>query len=615
MAYQWYLKNQPLPLATDLTFIVSSVSLANAGSYYLVASNPYGTATSSLAYVAVILPPSVIAISQQPQSQTVNAGGSVSFHVAATGAGPFTYQWFKNGIPINGATSSTHAIPMVTPNDAGAYSAIVWNGVGSAVSQAATLAVTIVPGLTIPLAVNCSNAVWTTCTNSPWFPQTAVTADGDGAAQSGPVGDSQTSWLQATVQGKGTLQFTWRVSSEVHDYLRFYADGVSEGAISGTTTWQTVSLTLTNTGDHVLLWQYVKSKSGTGGADAGWLDQVSWSPVTATLSAVASPIGSGVIAGCGTFPVGSSNTLVALPTLGWRFEQWENGATTPQRVVVVPDGGLTCTATFVQAAISIAEAVNTTNLLWSTGGDAQWAGMAIASAYDGTNAAQSGAIGDLQSSWVQTTVTGPGTLSFWWRVSSEEDCDYLDFDTDGETRYWISGETEWQQRTIRLTAGQHTVQWTYWKDESISVGQDAGWLDQVVWSPDVQPLSGFALWANQKGATCPAASFFAEDRDCDGVFNGFEYAFGTNWVPGEAMLQIRTVNGQIVVETPCQDTTTLPYVELTVKACTNLTTDAAAWTLPVNPATNCAGKPCNRSWFEPQGIPQSAFFRLETKLK
>ena len=39
------------------------------------------------------------------------------------------------------------------------------------------------------------------------------------------------------------------------------------------------------------------------------------------------------------------------------------------------------------------------------------------------DAARSGSLLDGQVAWLQTTVTGPGTLSFWWNVSSEEGAD------------------------------------------------------------------------------------------------------------------------------------------------------------------------------------------------
>ena len=82
---------------------------------------------------------------------------------------------------------------------------------------------------------------------------------------------------------------------------------------------------------------------------------------------------------------------------------------------------------------------------------------------------------------MQTTVTnGPGTLTFWWSVSSELDYDYLEFYLDGMLQNGrISGEVNWNQQTFNIAAGSHTLRWRYVKDIGISSGQDRGWVDQV----------------------------------------------------------------------------------------------------------------------------------------
>ncbi|MBC8096126.1 MAG: LamG domain-containing protein, partial [Akkermansiaceae bacterium] len=72
------------------------------------------------------------------------------------------------------------------------------------------------------------------------------------------------------------------------------------------------------------------------------------------------------------------------------------------------------------------------NFVWTTGGDAPWFTQSTTT-YDGIDAAQSGMIGHDQYSLLETTVTGPGTLSFWWFVSSDDydGYDRLEFSIDG----------------------------------------------------------------------------------------------------------------------------------------------------------------------------------------
>jgi PKD repeat protein len=67
-------------------------------------------------------------ITAQPQSQTVTAGQSVTFNVTAAGTAPLSYQWYKDGTAISGATSSSYSISNVQTANAGTYTVTVSNG-------------------------------------------------------------------------------------------------------------------------------------------------------------------------------------------------------------------------------------------------------------------------------------------------------------------------------------------------------------------------------------------------------------------------------------------------------------------------------------------------------
>src|ERR1700692_4143216 len=47
---------------------------------------------------------------QGAQAQTVTAGQPATFSVTPAGTGPFTYQWYVNGVAINGAVSSSYTV-------------------------------------------------------------------------------------------------------------------------------------------------------------------------------------------------------------------------------------------------------------------------------------------------------------------------------------------------------------------------------------------------------------------------------------------------------------------------------------------------------------------------
>lgn len=85
-----------------------------------------------------------------PASQEVCQGQSVAFSVQATGDGPLSYQWRRNGTDIPAATSAWYELEEVQPDDAGEYDVVVSNACGSVTSNAATLTVNMPPTMTLP---------------------------------------------------------------------------------------------------------------------------------------------------------------------------------------------------------------------------------------------------------------------------------------------------------------------------------------------------------------------------------------------------------------------------------------------------------------------------------
>ncbi len=143
---------------------------------------------------------------------------------------------------------------------------------------------------------------------------------------------------------------------------------------------------------------------------------------------------------------------------------------------------------------ALGEALNATQLVWSTGGSASWYGQPSIT-HDGVSAAQSGLITHNQSTWFESVITGPATLSWWWKVSSEASYDYLRFYVNGSVKESISGALDWQHKQYVLATGIYTCRWTYSKDGSASVGSDAGWVDEVVVSYPSGPV--LALSSNR----------------------------------------------------------------------------------------------------------------------
>ena len=132
----------------------------------------------------------------------------------------------------------------------------------------------------------------------------------------------------------------------------------------------------------------------------------------------------------------------------------------------------------------MAEAVDS-GLSYTTGGDADWQPTNWPYHYGGDSA--EGTAWDDGESWLQTEVEGAGTITFWWKVSSEANSDYLEFYIDGQLQnYPISGEQAWAEKNYTITGSStHTLRWRYAKNASGSAGDDTGWVDQVQWSGQV----------------------------------------------------------------------------------------------------------------------------------
>ncbi|HEX3716380.1 MAG TPA: immunoglobulin domain-containing protein [Verrucomicrobiae bacterium] len=205
LTYRWSRNGTPL---TDngstisgsamATLTLSDVTASADGVYTCAVTNSQGGGQISSGATLEVVDP---AISVPPQSMTANYLGTASFTVTALGTGPFRYQWLFNGAPLvngpsisgSGATvanaqSQTLSLADVTYLDAGSYSVIVTNAVGSTnVSSAAILTVND-PSITVqPVS------------------QTSTLAGG------------QTS-LTVTAAGSPTLNYQWYDSAGiVHD--------------------------------------------------------------------------------------------------------------------------------------------------------------------------------------------------------------------------------------------------------------------------------------------------------------------------------------------------------------------------------------------------------------
>ncbi len=148
--FQWYRDGVEIAGATNQTYAVtlSPVFAAEAHDYRVVVTGAGGSVTSGTVVVTDV-PPQAPVITTQPADTTVPVRATASFYVYATGAGPFTYEWRKNGQPLVASPSHPYlyasgpslTLDNVSPADAGVYEVFVSNRGGGTLSREARLIV------------------------------------------------------------------------------------------------------------------------------------------------------------------------------------------------------------------------------------------------------------------------------------------------------------------------------------------------------------------------------------------------------------------------------------------------------------------------------------------
>ncbi len=170
LRYQWYFQTSPLLNQTNRQLTLNPVTTNAAGSYFVLASNQFGSVTSAVVQLTVNQPP---VLQQALSNIVVNAGSTVTFAVAASGNSPLTYAWQYNGTTI-AVTNSTLLLTNIQPAQSGFYRVTISNQYGS-VSSSARVSVFGSAGLIVAWGDNSGGQ-----TNSPTsFADAVAIAGGD----------------------------------------------------------------------------------------------------------------------------------------------------------------------------------------------------------------------------------------------------------------------------------------------------------------------------------------------------------------------------------------------------------------------------------------------------
>ncbi|MCF7912883.1 MAG: T9SS type A sorting domain-containing protein [Candidatus Cloacimonetes bacterium] len=127
------------------------------------------------------------------------------------------------------------------------------------------------------------------------------------------------------------------------------------------------------------------------------------------------------------------------------------------------------------------ESGDLSNWEWTTSGNANWF-VTTEAPYEGSYCVESGDIGNSQISSlsIELDVLYDDEISFFRKVSSEANWDYLLFYIDDEEIDSWSGTQAWAQVSYPISAGSHELSWVYDKDGSLSSGSDCAWLDYII---------------------------------------------------------------------------------------------------------------------------------------
>lgn len=395
-------------------------------------------------------------------------------------------------------------------------------GVGQQTLSLSSVSELLSPDEAIGEALDAPELEWYTSEPLPWMRREDFGRDW---AESVLPITLKESTLQTVISGPGALKFLWRTASPDRSsrdstwlgpspslrqaFVKFLIDGEERTELTGVRDWVQSSYFIP-AGDHILDWVFYRIPGSGTTPSAEWtsvseflesgVDQVTYVPdsgppmITAQPDSEIALVGSEAILSVearGQAPLsyqwqkdgldisGATNATYNIATLA----ELDTGI---YKVVVSNDLGSVLSDSVDLAAspvLTLGKALDSGELVWETAGHLPWVGQSGVS-HDGKDAARSGPITDRQKSEMETTVVGPGLLTFWWKVSSGR-YDYLRFSIDGVKQAQISGEVDWEKASFNLSGGEHTLQWLYWKDDEESYGQDAGWVDKVEFTREI----------------------------------------------------------------------------------------------------------------------------------
>lgn len=485
IAYQWLLNGTVISGATNVTLTITNAQPTDEGNYSLVASNAYGSALSSNAFLDVVDIPQALGATNLVWQNL----GHPSWFVESTN------------------THDGFAAAAVGPLTNGQQSVLLAVATGPG-----TLRFAWAPQLYISLTFCIDSKAQLAYGGSPWATPTIYL----------PGGQHVLTWLAAN------NNYSTATGSAFLDEVSFSPGTTPAGIVSQpisltNAAGSNISFSVATSGTPPLAYQWYFNSvpiAGATGASCS-INNIQSNNIGLYNAVVSNAYGIVVSSNAALAVTASAPAFLLQPTNAQAMAgsqvsfsgaatgtspinyQWlHNGIAIPGATntsltlspVQLSDGGNYALAATnpVGSAVStnaylltfttadLGAALDSSAITWSVP-DVPWF-PETNTTHSGISAAQSGIISDSQRSTLQAVVTGPATIVYWWKVNCDSFWDSLAFSINSSNQTSITGTVDWQPATNYLGAGSQTVQWTLYPVYGDFAG-GTGWVDQVQLTP------------------------------------------------------------------------------------------------------------------------------------
>ncbi len=434
----------------------------------------------------------------QPSDVWVDEGQDFTIDGSFTNGSMLTsYYWYKEGELLTITNTPDLTIESAKLSDAGTYLMHIVEFARFSTEDITVTVKDFATQLGLPIqSLNYGGEPWR---NDDYESRTVITVGGPFPWQ----GSDNFAWIEKDFDGPAVVSFDWKLTSDDGDLFKVELDGKNWNLDPvDPDSWNSDSYASLGDGPHTIRWTYTKSDTESGNSDGIWIDNVSvTSPIISSLSSdvtitsgqeleltVATAITDDLtytwLLNGNDIPESNSATYTVNQSLlsnagEYRVristENWE--ITSDPITVTINDFGIP---------------LDQADQVWEFGGN-PWEKD---NNYAGRTVVTTGNLTPNDNSWFELTIPGSATVSFDWKLSSD-DGDTLQFEINGSSNDLIpSDEDTWETSTFVLTEEQnHVIRWRYTESGSESGAADRSWIDhlEIDQTPIINSVPGYTL--------------------------------------------------------------------------------------------------------------------------